>query len=122
MSSRERKTSAAPPNSDLVRRQVGVPLTRVKKDRAKAAAAVRRGAPNAPGAALVATRRTRIDHQGFAIGADDTPIYYRVSGVADAPTVILSDGIGCDGYIWKYLERALAEHYRVIHWHYRGHG
>ena len=36
--------------------------------------------------------------------------------------VVLSDGIGCDGYIWKYLRPALEEEYRVIHWHYRGHG
>jgi pimeloyl-ACP methyl ester carboxylesterase len=64
----------------------------------------------------------RIDRQGFAIGVDDTPIYYRVSGRADGPAVVLSDGIGCDGYIWKYLERELGERYRVVHWHYRGHG
>src|SRR5262245_45035008 len=56
------------------------------------------------------------------MGADDTPIYYRVFGAADGPTVVLTDGIGCDGYIWKYLERELAEDHRVIHWHYRGHG
>jgi pimeloyl-ACP methyl ester carboxylesterase len=36
--------------------------------------------------------------------------------------LVLSDGIGCDGYVWKYLERALAPDRRIIHWHYRGHG
>ena len=35
---------------------------------------------------------------------------------------MLSDGVGCDGYIWKYLTPALEADYKVIHWHYRGHG
>lgn len=34
----------------------------------------------------------------------------------------MCDGIGCDGYVWKYVHRALVARYRVIHWHYRGHG
>jgi pimeloyl-ACP methyl ester carboxylesterase len=45
-----------------------------------------------------------------------------VSGQADGPAIILSDGIGCDGYIWKYLLPALETEHFVIHWHYRGHG
>lgn len=45
-----------------------------------------------------------------------------MTGVADAPGIVLSDGIGCDGYVWKYLERELATRYRVVRWHYRGHG
>jgi pimeloyl-ACP methyl ester carboxylesterase len=36
--------------------------------------------------------------------------------------LILSDGIGCDGYVWKYLERAFHEGRKLVHWHYRGHG
>lgn len=40
----------------------------------------------------------------------------------DTPTVVLCDGIGCDGYVWRYLRPALARSYRVVHWHYRGHG
>ncbi len=35
---------------------------------------------------------------------------------------MLSDGIGCDGYVWKYLRRALSARHPVLHWHYRGHG
>src|SRR5438874_8807274 len=64
----------------------------------------------------------RIDRQGFAVGRDETPIYYRVTGRPDGPAVVLCDGIGCDGYVWKYLERELATDHRVVHWHYRGHG
>ncbi len=43
-------------------------------------------------------------------------------GPVRAPAVVLCDGIGCSGYVWKYLATALAEDQRVIHFHYRGHG
>ena len=32
------------------------------------------------------------------------------------------DGIGCDGWAWKHIQPRLAEKYRTIHCHYRGHG
>jgi len=35
---------------------------------------------------------------------------------------ILSDGILCDGFIWKYLWTDLADTLPLVHWHYRGHG
>jgi pimeloyl-ACP methyl ester carboxylesterase len=58
--------------------------------------------------------------------ADGSPLYYSlrepVGRSEPAATVVLSDGIGCDGYVWKYLKRDLAANYRVIHWHYPGHG
>ena len=83
--------------------------------------------------------------QGFAVGVDGTPLYYRMNGPLGGRTdasgaateggeartaVCFSDGIGCEGYVWKYLEAALAgapenevETPRpIIHWHYRGHG
>jgi pimeloyl-ACP methyl ester carboxylesterase len=56
---------------------------------------------------------------------DETPIFYEVSdpaGDAPAAAVVLTDGIGCDGYVWKYLRADLAGERRLIHWHYRGHG
>ncbi len=61
--------------------------------------------------------------EAFAIARDGAPIFYSVQGPADpaAPALVLSDGIGCDGYIWKYLKRDFADH-RIVHWHYRGHG
>ena len=36
--------------------------------------------------------------------------------------LVLCDGLACDGFAWKYLLPAVAEHHRVVHWHYRGHG
>ena len=63
---------------------------------------------------------------GFATGADGTRIHYEVwsppPGVRPAATLILSDGIGCDGYVWKYVVRRFAREYRIVHWQYRGHG
>jgi len=35
---------------------------------------------------------------------------------------ILSDGVLCDGFIWKYLWDDLADTVPLVHWHYRGHG
>jgi pimeloyl-ACP methyl ester carboxylesterase len=64
--------------------------------------------------------------EGYAVATGDgSSIYWescapaRLSG---APTVVLSDGIGCDGYVWKYLRAALAPRHTLLHWHYRGHG
>jgi pimeloyl-ACP methyl ester carboxylesterase len=52
---------------------------------------------------------------------DGTRIHYTVEG--DGPLdVLLCDGIGCDGYIWRYLRPHLRARGRVIHPHIRGHG
>lgn len=68
---------------------------------------------------------------GYAISAvDGTPLYFELSGreasgegdSAERAPIVLCDGIGCDGFIWKYLKLALGEHRRVVRWHYRGHG
>jgi pimeloyl-ACP methyl ester carboxylesterase len=60
----------------------------------------------------------------FALSAlDDTPLFYERRGLAAIDqAVVLLDGIGCDGYVWKYLAPALARVAHVVHPHYRGHG
>jgi pimeloyl-ACP methyl ester carboxylesterase len=35
--------------------------------------------------------------------------------------VLLCDGIGCDGYVWRYLRQDLVDRF-ALHPHYRGHG
>jgi pimeloyl-ACP methyl ester carboxylesterase len=65
----------------------------------------------------------------FALSrADGSPIHYEVD---DPPSlassepggdIVLCDGVGCDGYIWKYLREDLRPRHRLIHPHYRGHG
>src|SRR5262249_40147966 len=68
--------------------------------------------------------RTR---EGYAAARDGSPIHDQVmdaggsGGQAGLP-LILSDGIGCDGFIWKYLQPSLCEEWTIVHWHYRGHG
>src|SRR5258708_39493870 len=61
-------------------------------------------------------------HESFAIGADGTRLYVRERGESDIGlTTVLSDGIWCDGYIWKYLWDDLAPLSRLWHWSYRVH-
>lgn len=61
------------------------------------------------------------DQQGFAHAEDGTRLFYGVRG-SGWPTVVLSDGIGCDGFAWTHLHEMLSSRHRVVHWHYRGHG
>ncbi|OJH36837.1 alpha/beta fold hydrolase [Cystobacter ferrugineus] len=59
--------------------------------------------------------------QDFLTVPDGAALYYQVSGAGE-PGAVMCDGLGCDGFVWKYLEPALARHHRVLRWHYRGHG
>ncbi|HSN92251.1 MAG TPA: alpha/beta hydrolase [Anaeromyxobacteraceae bacterium] len=61
----------------------------------------------------------RTEH--FAAGRDGTRIAWSDVGRGDPP-VVLSDGIGCAGFVWRHLEPELARTHRVVHWNYRGHG
>jgi len=64
--------------------------------------------------------------RSYAISpVDETPIFYEVSDPGRRPTdapLVLIDGIGCDGYVWKYIRRDFTGERRLIHWHFRGHG
>jgi pimeloyl-ACP methyl ester carboxylesterase len=51
-------------------------------------------------------------------GAD---LWFQVQGDGE-PSAVLCDGLGCDGFVWKYLLPVLRERRRVLRWHYRGHG
>ncbi|MBW2717067.1 MAG: alpha/beta fold hydrolase [Deltaproteobacteria bacterium] len=61
------------------------------------------------------------EREGFVDAADGTRLFYEELG-GGAPPVVLVDGIGCDGFAWRYLAPRLAEHHRVLHGHFRGHG
>ncbi|BDG07680.1 alpha/beta fold hydrolase [Anaeromyxobacter paludicola] len=61
------------------------------------------------------------DSVHFASARDGTRLFWRDAGAGDPP-IVLSDGIGCAGFIWKRLFPALAGGRRVLHWNYRGHG
>lgn len=60
---------------------------------------------------------------GYAVATSDgSPLFYESWGERGAQTpVLLCDGIGCDGYVWRYLKQDLAPRFG-LHPHYRGHG
>ena len=59
--------------------------------------------------------------QDFLTVPDGAPLYYQVRGKGE-PGAVLCDGLGCDGFVWKYLEPQLERDHRVLRWNYRGHG
>jgi pimeloyl-ACP methyl ester carboxylesterase len=60
---------------------------------------------------------------GYAVApSDGSPLFYESWGERGTPTpVLLCDGIGCDGYVWRYLKNDLGSRFG-LHPHYRGHG
>lgn len=52
---------------------------------------------------------------------DGARIYFQAHGEG-GPGMVLCDGLGCDGFVWKYLLPRLKRRGRVVRWHYRGHG
>lgn len=60
-------------------------------------------------------------HQDFLHVPDGASLYFQVMGEG-APGMVLCDGLGCDGFAWKYLLPYLGRRHRVLRWHYRGHG
>src|ERR1041384_8426337 len=51
-----------------------------------------------------------------------SPLFYEAGGERGRATpVLLCDGIGCDGYVWRHLRHDLADRH-CVHSHYRGHG
>ncbi len=61
------------------------------------------------------------ESEGFVEAADGTRLFFETLG-AGAPAVVLIDGIGCDGFAWRYLQPRLATRHQVVHSHFRGHG
>lgn len=53
---------------------------------------------------------------------DGTRLIVRNWAEGEGAPLILCDGLGCDGYIWKYVERRFAGERPIFHMQYRGHG
>jgi pimeloyl-ACP methyl ester carboxylesterase len=60
------------------------------------------------------------DREMYIRSAIDTRLW--AASVGRGPTIVLCDGLGCDGYIWKHILPDLKRDFHVIRWHYRGHG
>ncbi len=60
---------------------------------------------------------------GYAVApSDGSPLFYESWGERGVQTpVLFCDGIGCDGYVWRYLRADLGSRFG-LHPHYRGHG
>lgn len=61
---------------------------------------------------------------GYAVASSDgSPLFYESWGERERgiSPVLLCDGIGCDGYVWRYLRQDLSDRFG-LHPHYRGHG
>jgi pimeloyl-ACP methyl ester carboxylesterase len=66
------------------------------------------------------TDPSRLSVSRFAASFDGARIAYRIYGTGE-PTVLLSNGIGCNQAYVDHLIRALAERHRTMIWDYRGH-
>ncbi len=58
--------------------------------------------------------------EGWFRAKDGTSLYYKVEG--EGIPIVLSDGIGCDGYAWAHFLPFFRDRFKIVHWHYRGHG
>ncbi len=54
--------------------------------------------------------------------ADGTPLVVRHWTSGTGPTLVLCDGLGCDGYAWPYVLSRFAGERPVFHMQWRGHG
>lgn len=61
-------------------------------------------------------------HQGILETNDGAPLWFELRGEGGDVPAVLNDGLGCDGFIWRYLWEPLSARRRVLHWNYRGHG
>ncbi|MBH1988773.1 MAG: alpha/beta hydrolase [Myxococcaceae bacterium] len=56
---------------------------------------------------------------------DGTGLFARLIRMPSAKNhipIILNDGLGCNGFIWKHFIEYFKAQHPIIHWHYRGHG
>jgi pimeloyl-ACP methyl ester carboxylesterase len=51
---------------------------------------------------------------------DGTRLFTR--SIGEGTPLILCDGVGCDGFIWRYIWEKFAGDFKIIHFNYRSHG
>ncbi|MBL6975243.1 MAG: alpha/beta hydrolase [Deltaproteobacteria bacterium] len=72
--------------------------------------------------AFAAGKPPEPDDSGFVVAHDGTRIYTESFGPEDAPVMVLTDGIVCNGTFYWYIIRDFRDRMRIIRWVYRGHG
>lgn len=61
-----------------------------------------------------------MEQERFIKSFDGTSLY--TSSIGSGLPLVLCDGLGCDGFIWRYIIDAYKDKCRIIRWNYRGHG
>ena len=120
---RPAKARSTPKSRAKKARKAGGPPPARAGDRPTAGGARRTAAAIAPDAldeSLATTTLASGYREGFARAADGTRIFFTVEG--RGLPIVLVDGIGCDGFVWKYAATFLRDRCRVVHMHHRGHG
>ena len=51
---------------------------------------------------------------------DGTRLFTR--SIGEGTPLILCDGVGCDGFIWRYIWEKFSQDFKIIHFNYRSHG
>jgi pimeloyl-ACP methyl ester carboxylesterase len=77
--------------------------------------------PPAAVAEVASHRGASFASDGFVTSADGTRIHQYTVGEG-SPALVCCDGLGCDGYVWKYIVEEFSPRHRVVRFHYRGHG
>ena len=63
------------------------------------------------------------DPDRYVVDADDgTALVVRRWTGGSGPTIVLCDGLGCDGYVWPYLLQRFMGERPFLHMQWRGHG
>ena len=65
------------------------------------------------------SRPPKFDDERFVTSSVGTPLWTGIAG--SGPAVVLCDGLGCDGYVWKHILTDLRRDHTVVRLHYRGH-
>lgn len=79
--------------------------------------------PHLPKKSPVNSRIPSAPRQRFVQVEDGIRIFTRyLPGKPGAIPLVLHDGLGCDGFVWRALVQWFKGRHPILHWQYRGHG
>jgi len=79
------------------------------------------GARGAPAKTVLRPRRDAGMRDGFITASDGQALYFSEVG-RGSPAIMMLDGVGCDGYAWKYMMEGFKDRHHLLRFHYAGHG